>query len=202
MEHAPPLYGILLAGGQSRRMGQEKALLDWHGEPLLHFMVRRLQAVCSGVLVVTNSPAVRARALVPTIPDERPGDGPLAGIQAGLRASPAEYNLIVACDMPLIQPALVAYLGRLAPGYDAVVPRRRAGWEPLCAVYAQRCLPVIDAQLERDGRKVDHLFPALRVRAVSEEELRAVDPTLQSFRNLNTPEEYAELLAVTKENDR
>jgi len=202
MEHTLPLHGIILAGGQSRRMGREKALLDWHGEPLLHHLVRRLQAVCAGVLVVTNSPAVRAWAPVPTVPDERPGDGPLAGIQAGLRASPAEYNLIVACDMPLIQPALVAYLGRLAPGYDAVVPRWHAGWEPLHAVYARRCLPVIEAQLDRDRRKVEHLYPALRVRAVSEEELRAVDPTLQSFRNLNTPEEYAELLAATKENER
>jgi len=188
------LGGIILAGGRSARMGREKALLEWHGELLIQRAVRLMQTVCGEVVVVTSSEAVRQVVSVRTVPDLQPGWGPLGGLYAGLQAVSQEYNGVVACDMPWIQPEAFRRLAAWAPGYDAVVLRRPSGWEPLHALYARRCLPTIEACLQAGFLKLRDLCERLQVRAVTEAEWQSWDPQFQALRNLNTPSDYAQAL--------
>jgi molybdopterin-guanine dinucleotide biosynthesis protein A len=95
----------------------------------------------------------------------------------------------IACDMPLADPAVIAYLGDQAAGYDVVVPRTPDGYQPLHAVYGKSCLPHLEAMIRADQLKIDRLFPSVRVRTVEAEELHRLDASLNCFVNVNTPEE-------------
>lgn len=185
-----PAAGAVLAGGRSSRLGRDKALLEVGGETLLARAVRTLASVCDEVIVV--GPAER-RAAVPgvrVVPDERPGAGPLGGIATALRATGAERLLVVATDMPLLNPALLRYVIDLSPGYDVTIPRVEGRTQQLHAVYGRDCLTVIDDQLGREDYKIDRFFARVRVRMVEEDEIRRIDPDLHSFRNINTREDW------------
>jgi molybdopterin-guanine dinucleotide biosynthesis protein A len=193
------LGGIVLAGGRSSRMGCEKALLEWEGEPLVQRAVRLLQTVCVDVLVVTASEAVREAVTVRTVADEWPGLGPVGGLHAGLRAATREYNGVVACDMPWINPAALRYLAQWAPGHDAVALRRAPGWEPRHALYARRSLPFLEAGLFAQKLKLTDLCERLHTWGVTEAEWQRFDPDFRAFRNLNTPADYICALAENVE---
>src|SRR5215472_14741130 len=127
--------GAILAGGQSRRMGQDKAALLIDGEPLLLRTVRLLRRVTVDLAII--GPAERGILApgVPVIPDRWPNCGPLGGIATALQALAGEAVLVVGCDMPFLSPALLRYLSTLVPGYDAVVIRLDRQVHPLHAVY-------------------------------------------------------------------
>jgi molybdopterin-guanine dinucleotide biosynthesis protein A len=118
--------------------------------------------------------------------------GPLTGIYSGLLKSTAEYNFVVACDMPFLNAGLMAYMAGLAEGYDIVVPAVGGMFEPLHAVYRKGLVPVIEAQLMRNRQRIQELYGKQRVRYVAEEEIDRFDPARKSFKNLNTPQEYEE----------
>jgi molybdopterin-guanine dinucleotide biosynthesis protein A len=189
-----PLGGVILAGGQSRRMGSPKALLRLtaDGQTLIESARDALAAVCAEVIVVTNTPATYAFLGCRMTPDQFPGLGGLAGIQAGLAASAHAHNLIVACDMPFLNPALLAALAAEPRDYDVLVPRRADGeLETLHAIYNRACLGPISDQLAAGGGRIIAFFAKARVRYLDEPWLRRHDPDLRSFDNLNTPEELA-----------
>src|SRR5690606_26581772 len=151
--------GVLLAGGQSRRMKTNKALLDWQGEPLIAFQARRFQAWFSETILITNTPSEYAFLGLPMYSDRIPGLGPLVGIEAALGASRFPLAFVAACDMPFIDEALVRYMVELAAGdYDAVVPRIGRQREPLHAVYGKACLPHIAELLDQGTYAVAPLF--------------------------------------------
>ena len=134
--------------------------------------------------------------------DRRPGFGPLSGIHAGLSSLAEPWGLFVACDMPGLQPPVLRHLASLALAtdggghggdpVDAVVPCRDGRPEPLLAVYHRRLLPVIEGILDGGGGPVRQLLasPGVRVRWVPEAELRALDPSLRSLVNVNTPDQW------------
>jgi molybdopterin-guanine dinucleotide biosynthesis protein A len=194
-ERAPaPLGGIVLAGGQSRRMGTPKALLRLEpaGPTLIELVLARLDAVAAEVIIITNTPEIYAHLGRRMTGDQYPGLGALAGIQAGLAASVHEHNLVVACDMPFLHPGLLAYLRDHRRDYDVLLPRLHdGGLEPLHAVYSRACLAPMTAQLAAGGGRIIAYFPQLRVAYVDEPILRRFDPALRSLSNLNTPEELA-----------
>ena len=183
---------IILAGGQSRRMGTDKALLRLTpgGPRLLELVLAAVNPLAGEILLSTNRPEVYQWTGLPLVADNYPGLGPLAGLEAGLTASSAEYNLLVACDMPWLVPALLEQLLELAPGYDAVVPMNREGREePLCAVYSKKCLPVVRQNLENNRLKMTAWLNTINSRYVPAEKLAKYDSELRSFRNLNRPED-------------
>jgi molybdopterin-guanine dinucleotide biosynthesis protein A len=185
--------GIILAGGRSSRMGADKAWLDWKGRPLIACVAEALRAAgCAEVLAVGGDDVrVAACGMVP-VADSRPGEGPLPALRDGLAAARSPLALAVACDMPHLRPAALGLLARLAAGCDAAVPWiPPGGWEPLHAAYATSCLPALEARLARGERKMTCFYEDVRVRAVTREDLLAVDPALASLRNVNTPEELA-----------
>lgn len=186
---------LILAGGQSRRMGRAKAWLPLGDETLLQRIERILAAVTDVRIVV----AATEQDLPPLPPDvritrdERPGKGPLEGILAGLRAGEAlaEAFYVSSCDVPLLKPDFVRHLfSLLDDDTDIVVPRDEAHFHPLAAVYHRRILPQVEGLLAADRRRPFFLFEQVRTRVINTEDLHAVDAKLESLENLNTPADY------------
>lgn len=182
----------MLAGGENRRMGADKAFMKLAGVPLIEHVMRSLKAVCRDIIIVTNSPQLYKAYSVSVVTDAFNLRGPLTGIYSGLLKSADEYNVVVACDMPFLNPRLLSYMGSLAGGYDIVVPAVGGMLEPLHAVYRKGLLPVIEAQIMRYEQQIRVLFEKQRIRYVAGEEIDRFDPARKSFKNLNTPQEYEE----------
>lgn len=179
--------GVLLAGGQSRRFGSNKALARLGDRRLIEYPARVLAELFAQRLLVTNQPELYAFLAWPMTPDLSPGGGPLAGIEAALRQVTTPYIFVAGCDMPHLDRALIRHLCALAPGYQAVIPATAKGWEPLHGVYGQSGLPVIAAALAAGNRKLQEVLARLEVRMVDQAEMLAVsDNALASFRNVNT----------------
>jgi molybdopterin-guanine dinucleotide biosynthesis protein A len=179
--------GVILAGGQSSRMGANKALLEVGGEPLIERLARRFTRWFEQVVVVTNTPELFQFLGLPMVSDRLPGLGPLVGLEAGLTASRFEHAFFAACDMPFVSEDLVRYLLTQAPDHDNVVPRIGGEFEPMHAVYTRTCLPVIAANLEARRLRLLALFDAVRVRVVEEAEVRQFGDPERLFFNCNTP---------------
>lgn len=183
----------VLAGGASTRMGRNKALLPVRGRPLIAHIIERLRPLADEVIVVARDAALYAFLGVPVATDRYPGIGPLAGLHAALAEAHGDLVALVACDMPFVKREVFAHLIALAPGVDVVMPRVGGREEPLHAVYRRpTCLPAVEATIAQGGRRLIAFLPQVRVRYVDEDELRALDPGLESFANVNTPAEWEE----------
>ncbi len=182
--------GVVLAGGESRRMGQNKALMPLGGERLVDRVMRVLRESCSALLMVTNSPDVYADVGIDMVGDIWPGKGSLGGIYSAIEHAKTPYVLVVACDMPFLQAASLTYLIEQIGDFDVVMPDVLGEQQPLHAIYAKTCLEPIRRRLEADRLKIVGFLPDVRVRTVTEAELRPFDPELLAFQNLNTPGEF------------
>ncbi len=188
--------GIVLAGGRSSRMGSPKAELPWQGEPLVAHVARRLLGCLDGPVVVVQAPGQELPELpagVEVTRDAREDRGPLEGLAAGLAAveGRADAAYVSATDVPLLRPELVRLVaGSLDESADAVVPRVGDRMYPLTAAYRTGLLVVVRQLIAAERMRALDLVEAVRVRWLTETELRAVDPTLDSLRNVNTPEDY------------
>ena len=201
-----PLSLLILAGGKSTRMGQDKAWLMLDGRPLVMRVIGRVLPLVDEVIVSTNQPdlfdAWLPSLTVPacTVADRYRGAGPLAGLHAGLLVARHDLVLTLATDMPFVNPTLVGYLAQLATGadVDAVVPQvpspetGQIGLEPLHAIYRRICLPAIESCLEADQRRVMSFLDRVRLRVVSPDEIRPHDPLFRSFANVNTPQDWSD----------
>jgi molybdopterin-guanine dinucleotide biosynthesis protein A len=180
---------VILAGGLSRRMGRDKAALPVGDETLIEHLARRLAPVVDETIIAggserPNLPGVRV------VDDRYAGLGPLAGMHAGFTAARHPFVWVVGCDLPDVEPALAALFRELAGGYEAVVPRVDGEPQGVCALYERALASRIDAMLVAGERRIKSLLATSKVRYVGPEELRAVDPELRSFRNINTPADY------------
>ncbi len=187
------MTGIVLAGGESRRMGVDKAHLLINGVPMVERVIRALRSVCGHVIVVSNTPEAYSRYDVEVTRDAFNSRGSLVGIYSGLLRSREDQNLIVACDMPCLNTGLLHYMAEIAGDYDVVLPKVGSFIEPLHAVYRRGLTAVIEDHLRRDHRRIRDIFGGLRMRYVTEEEISRFDPAQRSFINLNTREEYEEV---------
>ena len=193
---------VIQAGGESRRMGTDKALLPFLGQPLILRLLSRLAGLASEVLVTSNEPeSYRFLGLTP-IPDRFPGWGALGGLYTALSAAKYPYVAVVACDMPFASPEIFAIELVLLQETeaDAVIPRSGAGVEPFHAVYRREtCLPYIQSALEAGKRRVDAWFSEASIRYLEREEMLAYDPEKLAFLNINTPEELQEAERIARE---
>jgi molybdopterin-guanine dinucleotide biosynthesis protein A len=186
--------GIVLCGGQSKRMGRPKAWLPFAGEVMLPRVVRLLSAAVQPVVVVAapeqELPPLPAE--VPVVRDEEKGRGPLQGLAAGLAAlqGRVEAAYLSSCDVPFLRPAFVRRLVELLGDHAICVPHVDDYHHPLAAVYRLDVLPEVEKLLRQDRLRPVFLFQAVPTRVVSAAELRDADPDLRTLRNLNTPEEY------------
>ena len=188
--------GIILAGGTSSRLGQDKALFQSGGLSLIERVVRRLGEVVTEIVVVTNDPDRYAFLGLPMTGDVYQRVGTLAGLHAGLKAIHSAYGLVVGCDMPFLNPALLRFMISQRTGYDVVIPLIGEYYEPLHAVYARRCLPTIERSILSGQRRVRAAYAQARVRTVEQEEIAIYDPGHLSFFNVNTPDDLERLSAI------
>jgi molybdopterin-guanine dinucleotide biosynthesis protein A len=185
-----PVSGVILTGGLSTRLGRDKASEVLLGRSLLQRVIDRLDGLVDEYVIVTAAgqalPGVEAMAPVSSVQDAYERVGPLGGIYSGLSAMRGARAVTVACDMPLLQPALLSELLRLAPGHDAVVPVNEGGLpEPLCAVYAKTCLPAIKQRIDAGAFKVTVFFESVDVLYVEPAAWWRFDPDGLSFLNVN-----------------
>ena len=181
---------IILAGGESSRLGGTKALQVVAGKSLLQRVIDRVTPVSDRILVVGFSARPGLPAGIEYREDLYPGKGPLGGIYTGLVASRSVYNLVVACDLPFLNVELLRHLIKLSPGFDAVVPRV-GKTQPLCAVYSRSCREVMKAQVESNLLKISRFLDSVNVRYIEEAECRSIDRRLLSFFNINSPADLA-----------
>jgi molybdopterin-guanine dinucleotide biosynthesis protein A len=193
------MTGIILAGGENRRMGRDKAFLMLHGLPLVEHVLRTLRGIFPQTIIVTNTPSAYASFDTVVITDAVDKRGPLTGIYSGLLYSMDEYNFVVACDMPFLNPALIMYMAGLAQDYDIIMPKVSGRVEPLHAIYSKGLLQLIETRLQQDERQIQGILNETRVRYVTEPEIVRYDPGIRSFKNLNTPEEYKEAACLDSE---
>lgn len=190
--------GFVLTGGASRRLGRDKALVELGGKPLAVRTAEVVRSVAATVTLV-GAPERYAHLGLPTLSDAEAGRGPLAGVVAALRASKHDWNLMVACDLPYLEPRLLEFLleqATAAEKTDAVVPRVGGYWQVLCAAYHRRCLAAFERALAGGQGRITDAFDRLRVRAVEEEELERFAFEARIFKNMNTAEEYEEAKRV------
>ncbi len=196
----------LLAGGQSRRMGRDKALLDFLGEPLLARIIRRVRPLTDDLFIVATDRPEYEQFGIPVVPDRIPGCGPLGGIDTALHVARHDYCLVLSCDLPFVHPDLLAALLAIPRDYDVLIPVRsirtaqggNETYETLHAVYAKTARPAIERCLAEGHYKIVSFFPYVRVRRVDEAFLRQYDPDLLSFLNANTPESYTRALEYAR----
>jgi len=181
---------VVLAGGKGLRLGQDKALETIGNKNLLHWVVSYLSLFKSNIIIVTAEKQSLSQLTdypqLRIVTDAYPDKGPLAGIYTGLAASVSLYNLVVACDMPFLNYALLNYMLQISAGFDLVIPRLGDMVEPLHAVYSKTCLPPIQSLLEQGNLSVRGLFSLVRVRYVEATEINRFDPEHLSFFNINT----------------
>lgn len=183
---------LVLAGGESSRMGMPKHLMPVSGKTAIDYILEGLGPMFGHRMIAARDFEVDRPGLV-RIGDTGPVRCPLAGILPGLLASPFDSVFVIACDMPYASADLVRLLvERSSSGADVTVPVVRGFFEPLLAVYRRSAAPAISSCLERGRAKTTGFYGSVRVETVLEQEVRAVDPTLRSFVNLNTPRDYQE----------
>lgn len=190
---------FVLAGGRSSRMGQDKAFLTFEGSTLLDRALSTARQVVRAVRIVGS--AENFQAFADTVEDQFPDHGPLGGIHAALRASNFERNLILAVDMPFLEPMWLAFLLEQSRSSNAVVtlPRGEKGWQPLCGVYRREFADLAEPALQAGCNRIDTLFANISPRVIDERELASHGFCPEMFRNLNTPEEF-ERVALVKKN--
>jgi molybdopterin-guanine dinucleotide biosynthesis protein A len=179
---------LILAGGDSRRMGQDKAALVLDGKTLLQRVSAAMQQIFPKVIVSVRQP--RSGVELPQVCDEQASSGPLAGLVAGLAQADTPWVFAVACDMPFVTEAVVIHLAALRNGFQAVVPVVGGYNQPLAAFYAASALEAMRASLVAGDKSLRGALEKLKVRYVSEAELRECDPHLRSFFDLDTPQDF------------
>jgi molybdopterin-guanine dinucleotide biosynthesis protein A len=176
-------------------MGENKALKNFLGRPLILRVVERLAPIADELLVTTNEPEALAFLNIALHPDLKPGRGALGGLYTALASARHERVAVVACDMPFASAPLLAAASALLEqeSADVVIAETPEGMEPLHAVYRRAaCLPAIEAAIEAGQWRVISWFSQVRVWTLSADELRRYDPDGIAFWNLNTPEDFSE----------
>ena len=190
--------GLILCGGDSRRMGKPKACLPFGDEPLLSRVVSQLSEVVAPIVVVgaTDMPLPPLPAGVEYLCDRQPDRGPLEGLRVGLAAlaSQAPAAFVVGCDYPFVASVFIERLATLSARHDAAVVRVDGRLHPLAAVYRTSLVANIDELLGSGRSALLDLITQSNVRLVEPTELADLPSPLASLQNVNTPEEYAAAL--------
>ncbi len=183
---------VILSGGLNTRMkGVNKAFLEIGGRSILDRLVERLRSKFSEILLVTRQPHLYAGHRLQVVTDMYPDRSSLVGVHAGLVNAGADFAFMVPCDTPFLQTGLIdLLLGELEPELDVVVPFYGGHYQPLCAIYSKRCIPIIERQLNQHDYKIIQIYERTNLKIIPAEKLRSADPEMLSFLNVNTPDAH------------
>lgn len=193
--------GVILAGGKSRRMRQNKALMRLGDDTLIEHVIQRIRPVTNELLLITNSPDEYTHLNIPMHSDIVPNCGALGGIYTGLTYASNEVSICVGCDNPFLQQNLLSYLVSIIGEYDAVLPytiekcssnadNPQSKLQTLCGVYSNRCIPIIESMLKESELRVHALQERANVLCISPEVWKTYDSEGYSFFNINIPDDF------------
>lgn len=193
--HSLSLAALVLAGGQSSRMGQDKALLCWDGTSMLQRVCRAASPCCDRVYILTPWQERYQASIDNTVlnlhwlAETNPGQGSIVGLLQGMTEIEADWILLLACDLPLLDPAIlqiwINQLDRLTNQTLALVPRQSHGWEPLCAFYRKTALPELQNFIQQGGRSFQIWLSQILVQPI-----HPIDRQSQMLWNCNTPQDF------------
>lgn len=198
--------GVILAGGKSRRMGVEKALIELGGSTIIERVIDTIGRIVSEVIIVANDPELfdylQARHIrnipIGIVKDIFQGVGALGGLHSGLYHAVEDSVFVCACDMPFINSDLVKFIIKVLDKNDAAVPVVHNFFEPLLAAYSKRCLDSIEREIKKGERQILSFYDDVKMRKINEWELRVVDKNLRSFININSPKDLIEAEKILK----
>jgi molybdopterin-guanine dinucleotide biosynthesis protein A len=190
-----PLSAVILAGGDSKRMGTNKAFLRLEDSNLIDLVFNRVNSLFAETIVVSDRleelaylPAKFTRDLFTGVEKSA-----LRGIHAGLTVSSYPASFVIGCDMPFFSLSLINYMSRFAVQYDVVVPRHGEHFQPLFAFYNKTTLDLILERLKENKLKISDLYRSLRIKDIVEDTIKEFDPHFFSFNNINTRDDYYKL---------
>jgi molybdopterin-guanine dinucleotide biosynthesis protein A len=189
LESKKKITGIILSGGRSIRMGENKALIQIEGIPIIKRIYDLFNELFQEVIIVTNQKDLFSNFDSKIYSDLIPGKGALGGLYTGIFFSSFHYSFCVACDMPFIKKSLVQYLIENIHGEDVIVPQTKDGLQPLHAIYSKNCAETIKKIIQEGKSKIIDSYCQLNVKIVDEKDFLCFDPGGESFINVNTPEE-------------
>lgn len=180
------MTAVVIAGGQSRRIGKDKAFIKVGGQSLIARVLDILVPLFSHIFINSNTSGVYQTLGFPVIADIEGNKGALGGIYTGLVHAQTEYVFCVACDMPSLNRDVIRYMTENVDSFDALVPKTPDGFHPLHAIYSKRCITGIEELLQQNTLKISELFPKIRLRYMTEEQISRFDPNFETFLNINT----------------
>lgn len=192
------LDALVLAGGESRRVGSPKALLPLGSTSLIGAVLARLRPLFRQVLVVARDKEGLVGLGATVLVDGRLERGPLVGLTRGLETTDAPWCFVVGCDMPFLRPAVIHRMAEHLNGCDILAPYLGGHLQTLHAFYSKGCLPFARGLLKEGNTSPRALFPLCRVRTMEATEFLDIDPDLLSFMDLDTVEEYQAALQLTQ----
>jgi len=178
---------IVLTGGESKRMGSDKANVVLAGKPLLGHVLEQLEPLFSDILISVRKP--RPDIEHPQIIDTDEDRGPMVGIKAALTAVETDWVFVIGCDMPFVSTGLIQHLSGLRSAFDAVVPHVFDRSQPLFGFYNKTCLPLMETRMKQGQRSMIRLLDDLNTFELSEQQVKAIDPELKSLLSLDTIED-------------
>jgi molybdopterin-guanine dinucleotide biosynthesis protein A len=181
--------GAILAGGESRRFGQDKARAVLGGQELIARVLATLQKICEEVFIITNPVRRFGHLDVTVVSDLIKGAGSLGGLLTALVHARYERSFVVGCDMPLLNARLIRQMCEQPGDFDVVVPVWRGELQPLHAIYSKRCVPWIEKRLLQRDLKIVDFFPRVSILRIEEDLWKDLDPDGLSFMNINTQAE-------------
>jgi len=199
MPYQEGIHGFVLAGGKSTRMGQDKALMRFGGKQLILRAAEILNPFVKETTLI--GPQDRYGNLgLPVVADKWPDQGPLAAVYTGLLSSNTEWNIFLACDLPLLSRQFIQLLVERtrATHSDVVAPRTQDGWQPLSAAYHSRCRTALARAMQGDRRSIIGLFDEVRVEAITPDEMASAGLSEGELTNMNTPEDWARIAKLSK----
>lgn len=199
METKYKATGIILAGGKSIRMGENKAFIEIDGTPIIHKIYNLFKELFREIIIVTNQKELFSNYDSKIYSDLLLDKGALGGLYTGIFFSTFNYSFCVACDMPFIKKPLVQYLMdhiKNDDDVDVIVPRTSDGFQPLHAIYSKKCLEPIKKILDQGKYKIIDFYDMVKIKVIRENDFISIDPMGESFINVNTP---TELLSIRRD---
>ena len=190
---------VILAGGNSSRLGRDKALVNiCNSSSIIHTIVSKLQVISDDVIIATNGKKYAGLGVRLTS-DIYLNNGPLAGLHSGLLAAKHSHALVVACDMPFLNVELLNYMVSQPLDYDALVPKIEGCLEPLHAIYSRQCITEIERMLKANRFRTYELLDTILVQYLLQDTIAMFDPEYRSFFNINSPKTLKEAINLAKE---
>jgi len=187
-----PFSAVLLAGGESKRMGRDKAFLKLGGERLIDIVFQKLDHLFSEVIIVADRQDFNYLPAKKITGDlfKKSEKCALRGVHTGLSLTTSSACFIAGCDMPFLSLSLIRYMSRFIKDYDIVAPHLEGHYQPLYAFYRKSILEFVTQRLESNKLQLQGIYPHLKVKAIGEAAVKRYDPQLSSFHNVNTKENY------------